>query len=314
MLDEAITRKLLGFVAAQPRSIDEIARMLGRNWRTADRYVAQIAQETGSLAVRTFREGSRGALKVVYLVTGDRVPGTEVQDSLFARILAGRAKTDFSPFDIYVHAAPERRSATLYRFPDVDVAPERDLIGLVRGAQTQILSFSGNLSWVRRVQDGERLIDALAKRAAAGIAIRVVCRVDLATVENLREIERINARLGREAIEVRHCEQPLRGLVIDDRVIHLKEVLDPAKYRPGELSSRTFLFYDLSDPAWVSWLTRVFWRLFQTGTPAAKRLAAIGSIQVPISTAPRASRSPAASPRTRSARRAPPRNRRPRDR
>jgi hypothetical protein len=284
MLDEATQKRILAFVAAQPRSIDEIAKHLGKNWRTADRYVVRIAQETGALSVRTFREGSQGALKVVYLVTADRIPGTQVQDRLFARILAGRQKTDFSALEIYENASPERRSATLHRFPNVDVAPERDLIGLVRGAQQQIHSFSGNLSWTHRTQDGERLIDALAKRAAAGVAIRVVCRVDLATVENLREIEAINARLGREAIEVRHCEQPLRGLVIDDRVFHLKEVLDPERYRPGELSERTFLFYDISDPSWVAWATRVFWRLFQTGTPAARRLAAIASIQVPLPT------------------------------
>ncbi len=307
MLDEPTTKKLLTFVAAQPRSIEEIAIHLDKNWRTADRYVAKIAEDTGRLAVRIFREGSRGALKVVYIATIDRIPGSEIQDRLLARVLAGRDKADFSPLGIYEHADPQRRHASLYRF-NVALAPERDLIGLIRGAQTQILSYSGNLSWVNRTQDGERLIDALGKRAAEGVAIRVVCRVDLATLANLREIDIINTRLGREAIEVRHCEQPLRGLVIDDRVLHLKETFDPTRYRPGELSDRTFLFYDISDPDWIGWATRVFWRLFQTGTPAAKRLAAIASITIPSTSRPASPKS-AASPRTTRARPVPKRTR-----
>ncbi len=302
MLDEPTTKKLLAFVAAQPRSIEEIANHLNKNWRTADRYVTKIAEDTGRIAVRIFREGSRGALKVVYIATIDRIPGSEIQDRLLARVLAGRDKIDFSPLGIYEHADPQRRHATLYRFPNVTLVPERDLIGLIRGAQTQILSYSGNLSWVTRVQDGERLIDALAKRAAAGVAIRVVCRVDLATLANLREIEIVNTRLGREAIEVRHCEQPLRGLIVDDRALHLKETFDPTRYRPGELADRTFLFYDISDPEWVAWATRVFWRLFQTGTPAAKRLAAIGSISAPTGEPRRMNNTPPARPSVRRAR------------
>ena len=54
------------FVYARPRTIQEISQLIDKNWRTADRYVDKIAKEEGTLAVRTFRGGTRGALKVVY--------------------------------------------------------------------------------------------------------------------------------------------------------------------------------------------------------------------------------------------------------
>lgn len=65
MLDARARKRISDFVYQKPRTVQEIAQFLRVNWRTADRYVEKIAWEEGTLATRTFREGTRGALKVV---------------------------------------------------------------------------------------------------------------------------------------------------------------------------------------------------------------------------------------------------------
>ena len=66
MLDSKIIKKINNFVYQKPRTIQEISLLIKKNWRTADRYVEQISKEQGTLLVRTFREGTRGALKIVF--------------------------------------------------------------------------------------------------------------------------------------------------------------------------------------------------------------------------------------------------------
>ncbi|MEK6845578.1 MAG: hypothetical protein AABY26_02370, partial [Nanoarchaeota archaeon] len=66
MLDSAITKKIEEVVYAKPRSIQEIAQLLNKNWRTADRYIEEIEKNFGTISTRTFRGGTRGALKIVF--------------------------------------------------------------------------------------------------------------------------------------------------------------------------------------------------------------------------------------------------------
>ena len=66
MLTKEIVRKVNEFVYTKPRSINEIAELLGVNWRTANRYVEKISREEGTISTRVFREGTPGALKIVF--------------------------------------------------------------------------------------------------------------------------------------------------------------------------------------------------------------------------------------------------------
>ncbi|MBI4141804.1 hypothetical protein HY484_02695, partial [Candidatus Woesearchaeota archaeon] len=101
MLTKETTDKILDFVRQKPRTVQEIRHLLQKNWRTADRYVDTISQETGLISTRTFREGSRGALKIVFWNSIDTAKGSAYQERLLQRILHGKHKEDFSPFDIY---------------------------------------------------------------------------------------------------------------------------------------------------------------------------------------------------------------------
>ena len=279
MLESAMVKQVVGFVQAKPRSIQEIAHLLQKNWRTADRYVEQIATEQGSIATRIFREGTRGALKLVYYVNSERIASTEFQERLLQRILAGTKKFDFSPFDIYQYVAPDKRRAFVEMQDDENVRIAQDIIGMFRAAQQRIIIFSGNLSWANAKQGTTKIIDVLEEVAKAGIPIKIVSRVDIASLKNLALVQEINDKLGREAIEVRNAEQPLRCTIIDGTHARLKESKSPEQYKSGELEKKTHVFYDIYDVEWVEWLQKVFYLMFRAGMPASRRLEGISSIQ-----------------------------------
>ncbi|HSU72495.1 MAG TPA: hypothetical protein VLJ21_01450, partial [Candidatus Binatia bacterium] len=103
MLDKDTEKKILDFVYPQPRSVQEIAHVIDKNWRTADAYIEKIAKETGQISARIFRGGTRGALKIVFWSNKERISSTEFQERLFKRIELGRKKEDFSPFELYAY-------------------------------------------------------------------------------------------------------------------------------------------------------------------------------------------------------------------
>ena len=47
-----------------------------KNWRTADRYVDEIEKSFGTLSTRVFRGGTRGALKIVFWSSVEKIRGT----------------------------------------------------------------------------------------------------------------------------------------------------------------------------------------------------------------------------------------------
>ena len=113
MLDSKLIKKICDFIYIKPRSIQEIAFHIQKNWRTADSYVERISKEQGNLAVRTFREGSRGALKIVYWNNIEKIHSNDFQDRLFKKIEIAKDKKDFSPFDIYQYVDENKRHAFL---------------------------------------------------------------------------------------------------------------------------------------------------------------------------------------------------------
>jgi len=279
MFDVKIQKKIVEFVHAKPRTVQEIAVYLGKNWRTADRYVERIMEEEGSLASRTFREGTRGALKIVFWNNVERIANTEFQERLLQRILDGRTKEDFSPLDVYQYVDAKKRSAFLETQAAESARVEQDVVSLFKSAKQQVMIFSGNLSWSHVVQGKTKVVDVLEELARKGIAIKILTRVDVASMKNLGVVQEINERLGREAVEIRHCEQPIRCVLIDTKHARFKEVKYVENYKAGELKENTSIFYDIYDEEWLEWLQKVFWHMFRSAIPAPRRLETLKSIQ-----------------------------------
>ena len=109
VLDTQTMEKIKALVYQRPRNINEIAIALNKNWRTVDRYIEEITQKTGSIKTLTFREGTRGALKIVYWNNTEKIYSTDIQEELFKKIEMGISKSDFSPFEIYQYIDSDKR-------------------------------------------------------------------------------------------------------------------------------------------------------------------------------------------------------------
>jgi len=279
MLDKETERKILDFVHQQPRSVQEIAQFIDSNWRTADAYIEKIAAETGQIGTRIFRGGTRGALKIVFWANIARLSSNEFQERMYRKIEIGRRKEDFSPLELYAYIPEDKRKAWKARSDKDNPGQHKNLTELLAQAREQVLIFTGNCSFINLVQNDKPMLELVKELVQRGVTIKVLSRVDMASIKNLQKMLEVNYALGEDAIEIRHAEQPLRGFVVDDKIVRLKEELDPSRYRAGELDGDAVLLYEFYDAAWVKWVQNVFWALYRTALSGQKRLEDLGSIQ-----------------------------------
>ncbi|MDO8628126.1 MAG: hypothetical protein Q7R56_00020 [Nanoarchaeota archaeon] len=277
MLTKELTTKILDFIREQPRTIQDLALFLDKNWRTADRYIDQLMQETGMIKTKTFRQGTRGAIKIVHWNSIEHTKGTHYQERLHQRVLKGIKKEDFSPFDIYQFCKEEQRQA-YKETNEYNLSADVRFENLIKQATQQILFFSGNISWTEFDDSIYKTLEQLAKKK---VKMNIITRVTFIEKEKIKKLLAINERVGWDAISIRHQEQPLRGMIIDEHIISLKEVFKPETYREQELNKKTFIFYLLKDQQWIGWLQKVFWNLWEHSIDAEERLQALESITVP---------------------------------
>jgi len=278
MLDNATVRKIEDFVYSKPRSVQEIAEHLKRNWRTADRYVDEIISEYGTLAKRTFREGTRGALKIIYWAAVEKISNSVFQENLEKEILGGREKGDFSSFDIFQHVEDKNKVAIVEKKIDEKSTNLIELKNLLKGAKKQVILFSGNLSFVNLSFKGVDLMEIFEELVNRNVSIKVISRVDLIGRKNVEKLLSLNFKHGKEMVEIRHRNQPLRAVVVDNKVLRLKEVNEPTG-KINELDKKIFIFYTIKDREWVEWITRVFWKMFSSSVGWKKRFDEIEKLQ-----------------------------------
>lgn len=279
VLETEIKKQICDFVYVKPRTIDEIATHIRKNWRTADRYVQKIVREDGCISARTFREGTRGALKIVYWTSTEKIHSSSFQENLFKQIENGKQKTDFNPFDMYQYVDEKKKHAFLEEFDDPKTSLKQNLIPLLKSTKNILYVFTGNFSWVNMVEKKTELIKVLEQMAERGIQVKVLCRIDFASLENIKKVYAINHKLGKEMIEIRYCKQPLRGFIVDDKVARFKEEMLMVKYKEGELKKNIRLFIEIYDKEWIEWLTKVFHNLFRNSIDGYRRIRELEKIE-----------------------------------
>jgi len=272
MLDTKTVKKISEFIYTKPRTIQEIAFHIQKNWRTADAYVEKISKEQGIIAVRTFREGTRGALKIAYWNNIEKIHSSEFQERLFKKIELARNKNDFSPFDIYQYVPENKRNAFLEEQTEEKITEKQDLINALRRTENQLLIFSGNLSWVNAVQGKTKIINIFEELAENNVSIKILCKVDLESINNIKKMLEINYKLKKELIEIKHAEQPFRAFIVDNKFVRFKEK------RSGR-DKNAFIFYNIIDEEWIEWIQKVFWNIFRTSISAEKRIKDIETIE-----------------------------------
>jgi hypothetical protein len=280
MLDSNIVRKIEDFVYGKPRSVQEIAQHLGKNWRTADRYVDEIEKEFGTLSSRVFRAGTRGALKIVFWSSIEKASHSVFQKMLEEEILRARKKEDFSAFDIFQHIPIKNKAAWSGKGVDeTDAGRLNDFKELLLKAKKQILFFSGNLSFINfkdKQIDVFEILEGLVKK---GVNMKILCRVDVAGKKNIERLLALNFKYGKQIIEIRHREQPLRAMIIDGELLDMKEIKEPTG-RINELNRKLFLYYTIKDKEWSEWLSNIFWKIFSSSVGADKRLEELNRLNI----------------------------------
>ena len=118
-----------------------------------------------------------------------------------------------------------------------------------------------------------KIFEALARRK---VAIKILTRVDLISQKKVSQLLGKNESLGWDAFQIKHCEHPLRAFLIDDKRAILKETLSPQQHK--ELSQVVYLYYQIKDYEWISWLQKVFWQLWNHSVDAEIRLQALQNI------------------------------------
>lgn len=278
MLDNSVTKKIEDFVYAKPRSIQEIAQHINKNWRTADRYVKEIEENFGTLASRTFREGTRGALKIVYWASIEKISNSVFQEILEKDILNAKQKEDFSAFEIFQYIPEKNKKAHIRTAKNENEAGGlEDFFKILLNAKKQVLFFSGNLSFINVGSKKQTFFDIIEELVKKNIKIKVICRVDIAGKQNIEKLLSLNFKHKKELIEIHHRSQPLRATIIDNQIIDLKEIAEPTG-KIKELDKKTFIFYTIKDKEWAEWLSRIFWKMFSNSIDANKRLQEINRI------------------------------------
>ncbi|MEK6826999.1 MAG: hypothetical protein AABX99_00765 [Nanoarchaeota archaeon] len=271
MLNAEVIKKIEDFVYNKPRSIQEIAQHLGKNWRTADRYVEEISKEFATISSRVFRKGTREALKIVYWSSIEKVSSGIFQEKLEQEIFSFKTKEQFSAFDIYQHV-PDKNKKTIIEYNPSENSKElKELKELFEKAEKQVIIFSGNLSLLNSKYKNFDMMKILEELVKKDIRIKIICRIDIIGIENLEKILSLNFKNGKENIEIRHREQPVRAFVIDNKIIRLKEIKEPTG-KMGELNKRIFIFYTIKDKEWAEWLSKIFFKMFSQSIDAKKRL------------------------------------------
>jgi len=273
MLTKEKIQQINEFVYAKPRTIAEIARLIKMNWRTANRYVEKISKEEGTISTKVFREGTPGALKIVFWNNIEKLHASEVQERLFKRIELERKKEDFSPSEIFQFVDKNKKKfRTMTKKQYYSASNFKDFVDRLKGTERQILFFSGNLTFTNLSHHGKTILNVLEELAKKKISLKILTSVERAGIKNILNVLSINKRIGYDAVEIRHCYQPLRTTMIDDKEAVFKEILDPKDHAKGELKEKLYILYYIYDEDWIEWLQKIFWNFFRGSIEAKKRI------------------------------------------
>ena len=278
MLDPETIRNIESFIYAKPRSVQEIAHYIGKNWRTADRYINEIENDFGTISTRVFRKGTRGALKIVYWAAVEKISHSIFQEILEHEIMQARKKEDFFAFDIAQHIPGKNKKSFIEKSPNETLKNLKELDEFLKNTKRQLLIFSGNLSFINLKNkdiDIFRTLDDLAKRK---ITMKIICRVDIPGKENIEKILSLNFKYGKEVLEIRHRRHPLRAIVSDNSVFKIIEIKEPTG-KEHELKKEISIVYTIKDKEWTEWISRIFWKMYSSSIDARKRLEEINKLK-----------------------------------
>ena len=280
VLDTATIEKIKSLVYQKPRNINDIAIALNKNWRTADRYVEEIIEKTGTIKSITFREGTRGALKIIYWNNNEKIYSTDIQEELFKKIEQGINKSDFSPFEIYQYIDSDKKNGYYEEIEDENKYDYRveTLCPYFESSEKEIYIFAGNLAFIHLKYKNKTIYDYMKKCIERNVIIKIITYVNLIDLDNIEKVLSLNSGLKEPLIEIRHEIVPVRAYIFDNTIAKFGEIAMGQK-KKGQIQNKIAIYYELKDKEWVEWLQKLFWKKFQKAIPCSKRIENIRSFK-----------------------------------
>lgn len=280
VLTDEIAEKIKELVYSHPHTINDIAIKIEKNWRTANRYVEEIAQKTGLIKVMTFRQGTKGALKIVYWNNTDKIYATDIQEELFKKIELAINKSDFSPFEIYQYVDSNKRLA-FYE----EITSEKDynyrieqLIPFIEESQEEILIFGGNLSFIHLTHNNKTILQYFKEAIARNVQIKIISNLTIIDLNNIEELLSLNLEYSHPRIEIRHEITPIRGYIFDEKIARFGEVMMSSK-KQHQIQSNIATYYEITDIVWNTWISKLFYQKFRKSIPSNKRIENLKSMR-----------------------------------
>ncbi len=275
-LSEDEIKTILERVKETPQTVNDIAHLIDRSWVTTEKYLHELRDTTGLINLKTFREGTQGALKIVYFTPTPFSIGDEVKQSLSQQILAGKQKDDFDFMDVFQFIPENQKHSFTRTIPEEQHMSSVEMVKKL--AQKKLFYFSGNMSFVSTSYPGkESVIDMMEKQLSLGVQIKILCRVSLSSLSNIESISNLLIKYPQQ-FEIRHRYHPLRGMIIDDSFARFKSWEEKDKFRPGELNESTRIYYEITSPEWIAWMESVFWQMWRSSIPYDQRIKEIQRI------------------------------------
>ena len=113
VLTEHTIKQVTDYVKEEPRTIQEISKLIKRSWITTDSYLKQIKDTTGLINIKTFRKGSKAALKIVSYNHSDSLTTDDLKENIYNQIRNGRKKGDFDFLELFQFVPEKEKSAFL---------------------------------------------------------------------------------------------------------------------------------------------------------------------------------------------------------
>lgn len=277
VLNEKESDNIIEFVKKQPRTIQEISKYIQKSWLTTDSYIKQIKDSKGIIDVRTFRAGTRGALKIVFYNFSESVNSDDVKNIIYQKIISSKRKEDFDFLDIFQNIDDRNKSLSV---SDINDKNEFEIIkDIFEKATEKIYFFSGNLSFTNLTNKKEKMIDIIENLLKRKISIKIICRINLATLSNITKFSELLKKYPKY-LEIRHAYQPLRGFIIDGKFSRFINNEEIEKYKMNELPKSFKLIYSIDDKDWNSWLEKVFWNIFRSSSEYQTRVKEFKKIKI----------------------------------
>jgi len=270
-LNQEDINKVIKFVKQEPKTIQEISKILKRSWVTTDSYVQQIKERTGLINIKIFRKGTQGALKLVYYDYKESLVSEDLKEKLFNQIKNGTEKKDVDFFDIFQYIPDKKKKVIISELNKNKLSATPKLSSFLRQAERVIYCFSGNMSFINVKEGKTTIIKVFEELLKRKVMIKIICRVDLASINNISKVEHLLKKYP-ELIEIKNCAHPLRGFIIDENIGRFNNIKDIANYREGELNKDMRIFYEIYDEEWILWLQKIFWSLFRNSLDFNTRL------------------------------------------